>query len=153
MFRIWIIALMLCVGLSACSSNDSPKVDLKAQLKTPEPSQYKEIVTAFINQCVKRNSTPKTTSDLYVIARYRTSCVLVTDTHYDDDTVIAKILNKELKRTDPRFVRMSKGGLMGATWKIGQGTSWSSQDGTPLVSLGRSSAQDVLGIRRNGNPL
>lgn len=152
MLRVSACALAACLTLTACSGIGESLVE--AQLTRPGQDEYPLIVSAFVEQCVKAaaDEPAEATSNLYIITKSQGSCRLTAKTAYDDDTVIADIMTEDLQRADPRFRRMPNG-LLGAAWTIGERTGWSIGDGTPLISLGRSSAKDPLSIRRFGPSL
>ncbi len=152
MLRLPVCALMMCMLLAACGSVNDTMV--RAQLSKPQRDQYPQIVSAFIDQCVKAGAAAEkhAASKLYVIKKSDGACAMTVDTYYDDDTVIADLLTKDLKRADPRFARLPNS-MLGTAWRIGKGTKWSATDGTPLVALGRSSSKDPLLIRRFGPSL
>ncbi|KZL18416.1 hypothetical protein PsAD2_02601 [Pseudovibrio axinellae] len=166
MVRVWAITLVISTALVGCTSSLNNSL-IKAKLSTPAPNMYPEIVAAFVNQCVKNTKPPSTTRFYKVTKESRSipslkvsenpevihSCSLETDSYYNDDTVIASLLGKELKRTDTRFTRVAKGGFIGTAWQIGKRKSWSYKDGTPLVSIGRKSKNGILRIVRHGDPL
>ncbi|PTW59107.1 hypothetical protein C8N35_108144 [Breoghania corrubedonensis] len=149
--RFVMLAILISTGLAACVSNGA---GVNGRLATPQQSSYPEIVAAFVDQCVKADgaSNASAGSTLYRIKTFDESCEMTVNTDSDDDTVIADLLTKELKRADPRFARLPNG-MLGAAWTIGKVAKWSSKTGTPLVALGRSSARDPLLIRRFGKSL
>ena len=153
MTRIWATAFLGCIGLAACSSTGK-NVIIKSQLVTVQQNKYPEIVATFVERCVTATG-ERGASDairFYVITEINGSCGMKVKTHFNDDTLIANLLTPRLKRVDSRFTRLPNG-LLGATWKFGKDPSWSRNDGTPIISLGRRSSKDLLIIRRFGPSL